>query len=71
MASIKTDIQVWTETYGAEAASRVAKRIKRFAGNTMDADTSLAAEALVNLIENAIPDKTPMGETDNEDLVGT
>ena len=63
-------IKEWAKVHDPAALQRVAKRIKRFATNTQDPDTSLAAQDLVSMIENAVPDKTPMGETD-EDLVGT
>ena len=64
-------IKQWATGHDAAAVSRVAKRIARFAKNTQDPDTSLAAQDLVDMIENAVPDKTPMGETEDEDLVGT
>ena len=64
-------IKQWAEGHDRGAVLRVAKRLGRFAKNTQDPDTSLAAQDLVDMIENAIPDKTPMGETEDEDLVGT
>lgn len=53
MATLKQ----WAEAHGAGPVSRVAKRIERFAGNTQDPDTSLAAEELVKMITEAAPKK--------------
>lgn len=61
--SVLTD---WAERHEPTAVARVIKRLGRFAGNTTDPATGLAAQELVDLIENSVPTKTPMGETDEE-----
>ena len=48
-------LKQWGESHGAPAVSRVVKRIERFAGNTSDSETSLAAQELVGMIKDAVP----------------
>lgn len=50
-----TTIKQWAEGHGTPAVSRVAKRLARFANNSTDPDTSLAAGELVSMIEEAMP----------------
>ena len=48
-----TTLKQWAETHGPTAVGRVVKRIERFAGNTTDPATSIAAEDLLKMIQEA------------------
>lgn len=45
----------WATTHPAPAVNRIVRRIERFAGNTADEETSLAAQDLVDKLKEAIP----------------
>jgi len=47
-----TTLKEWAEGHGT-AAARVAKRIERFANNTTDPDTSMAAGELLEMMAQA------------------
>ena len=49
-----TTLKQWAEAHGPTATGRVVKRIERFAGNTVDAGTALAAEELVQMIKEVL-----------------
>ena len=48
-------LKQWADAHGAAPVSRVAKRIERFASNTTDPETSLAAQELIEMIQAALP----------------
>ncbi|UOW93131.1 hypothetical protein SEA_NOSHOW_64 [Mycobacterium phage NoShow] len=50
-----TTIKQWVEGHGVGPVSRVVKRMERFAGNTTDPETSLAATELLEMIKSALP----------------
>lgn len=50
----KPPLQDFVERHPQSATNRLVKRIQRFAGNTTDPDTSLAAEELVKMFIDAI-----------------
>ena len=50
-----TTIKQWAEGHGAAPVGRLVKRMERFASNTVDPSTSLAAEELIQMIKAALP----------------
>lgn len=48
-----TSLKSWAQGHEPAAVSRVVKRLERFSGNTTDPSTSLAAEELVSMINEA------------------
>lgn len=50
-------LKQWSELHRPSAVSRVASRIERFAGNTGDPETALAAAELCKLIRDTLPKK--------------
>ena len=50
-------LKQWSELHRPSAVSRVASRIERFAGNTGDPETALAAAELCKLIRDSLPKK--------------
>lgn len=48
-------LKQWAEGHGAAPVSRVVKRIERFATNTGDSDTAIAAQELVDMLKAVQP----------------
>jgi len=47
-----TTLKQWAELHGPQPVSRIATRLERFAGNTGDPETALAAAELCKLLRD-------------------
>ena len=50
-------LKQWADLHGSEPIKRIAARLERFAGNTGDPETALAAAELCKLLRDTLPKK--------------
>lgn len=50
-------LKQWADTHGPQPVSRISARLERFAGNTGDPETALAAAELCKLLRDTLPKK--------------
>ena len=50
-------LKQWADTHGPQPVSRISARLERFAGNTGDPETALAAAELCKMLRDVNPKK--------------
>lgn len=50
-----TTLKQWADTHGPQPVTRIAGRLERFAGNTGDPETALAAAELCKMLRDTVP----------------
>ena len=58
-------LKQWAEAHGPQPVTRIASRLERFAGNTGDPETALAAAELCKLLRDTLPKKEQADDATN------